>query len=285
MRTLLPSNKASVASARSVAFVARPCGLRAPAPRRSAAVPRPAGTNDAAVQGAHPTLMSLISQTRAWQRLGQIVEERHFARDELLTLVNRGPMAEILDTLLCSPAASAQMAADPALRATVEGAVASFDSTLSEDDLLWLADLMGHVHTFSESIDGHEHYPAKGLPGAWEAALRQFGRAPSPGAAQLLAAARSFWTPARVDSFLEESRGKITPESADAVRAMVDRLHAQQDVRTAALQTMDILELALPPAELWAIAAGRDQGAPPLDFHDFLEDDFIDRMREHIAPC
>lgn len=196
-----------------------------------------------------------------------------------------------------------------------------------------------------------------------EDALRQFGRAPSPGAAALLQAARNFWTPERVErwarrcawhacvrvyvgvgvrvfqqaragplssassstkrapprrqpfsggpcatphrhpasspgvtprrhpapprprSFLEESRGKITDESAAAVRAMIGRLHAKSDVRTAALQTMDILELALPPAELWALAAANAEGAPPLDFHDFLEDDFVDRMREHIAPC
>jgi hypothetical protein len=37
------------------------------------------------------------------------------------------------------------------------------------------------------------------LPAALEDALSHFGRAPSPGAAQLLNAARSFWTPARVD--------------------------------------------------------------------------------------
>jgi hypothetical protein len=50
---------------------------------------------------------------------------------------------------------------------------------------------------------------------------------------------------------------------------------------------MDILELALPPAELWAMANARDLdlAARPLDFHDFQDEDFVDRMREHISPC
>ena len=91
--------------------------------------------------------------------------------------------------------------------------------------------------------------------------------------------------PKKPGSFLEEAEGKITPESAAAVRDMIARLHAKSDVRTAALQTMDILELALPPAEMWAIAAANADGAPPLDFHDCLSDDFVDRMRDHIAPC
>jgi hypothetical protein len=65
---------------------------------------------------------------------------------------------------------------------------------------------------------------------------------------------------------------------------MLARLHARPGAAAAALETMDVLELALPPAELWAVAAAAGEG-PPLDFHDFLDDDFLDSMRLKVSPC
>ncbi|GBF94009.1 hypothetical protein Rsub_07277 [Raphidocelis subcapitata] len=258
-------------AARSAAAPARPA-----CPRPGIARPRRIATAAAGTDHEAPTVLDLITQTRAWKRLNELVEEHRLEREDVISLIHSSPMAGVLDALTC-PATSAQMAQDPSLRATVEGAVRSFDSTLSEDDIAWMAKLMKHVN------DG----AAQGATDVWGEALSEFPHAPSPGAAELLAAARNFWTQERVDSFLGEAQSSISPVSAAVVRDMLRRLRDANGARAAALQTIDILELAMGPAEVWAVAEGIGADADhPLDWFDSLDATFVDDLRTNkLSPC
>lgn len=63
------------------------------------------------------------------------------------------------------------------------------------------------------------------------------------------------------------NNANITEASAAAVRAMIANLHSQAPKKTGPLQTMDVLEMALPPAEFMAMAGAASDDAPPLDWH------------------
>jgi hypothetical protein len=87
---------------------------------------------------------------------------------------------------------------------------------------------------------------------------------------------------------MDETAGALTPESAAAIQGMIQRLRTTEDVRAAALQTIDILELALPAAEVWAMAEEglMDDQAHPLDWFDSYDPEFVDEMRlNKLAPC
>jgi hypothetical protein len=69
---------------------------------------------------------------------------------------------------------------------------------------------------------------------------------------------------------------------------MIQRLRTTEDVRAAALGTIDVLELALPAAEVWAMAEEGLMGdeGHPLDWFDAYDEEFLDEMRlNKLAPC